>query len=608
MKPVLGRGLIWLGCTVSSWGGLALPAAWLPTAVAQASAVVNQTGVQIQINGRAIAGAWAVEPASQGNFIWIEEAALRNGLGLELLPGLSTTRQAIRWFSDGRVAEGVEQVPARRQNSRRYLEVSTLARRSGWALAIQGNQLLIQLPAATLQNLRDGQQGANRRLVLDFDRPTPWEWDAISQQLRFDGSVPTQLAPNLQRYGIQAEQQGDRTSLRLPTGVGVRVSSLGSPDRIFIDWPATALLSPNLSPSPNSLNSSPSLLTPAPSQPSTQLQQRQVTVGGATFPVYVIQLDLRQPNVRLAPIWAGNGSLEGTQVLQAVARDRGAAIAINAGFFNRNNRLPLGAIRRDNIWYSGPILNRGAMAWNDQGEILIDRLGLQETLQLSSGTRIPLVALNSGYVRAGAARYTDAWGSSYQTILDNEVVVTVQGDRVVSQSQAGKAGSNRFPIPRSGYLVVLRSANSLRSALTTGTTLQVQQQALPGQFERFPHALGGGPLLVKSGQVVVDPQGEGFSRAFAIEAAPRSAIGLLPDGSLILVAAHEQSQGRGPTLPQMAAIMQQLGVVDALNFDGGSSTSLIVNGQLVNRDRGTAARVHNGLGVFLGPPAPASLR
>lgn len=579
----------------------------MPAAIAQARAV-NQTGMQLQINGRAIAGQWAVEPASQGSFIWIEEAALRNGLGLELLPGLSTTRQAIRWFSDGRVAEGVEQVPARRQNGRRFLEVSSLAGRSGWSLAVLADQLVIQLPAATLRNLRDGQQGANRRLVLDFDRPTPWEWDAISQQLRFDGSVPAQLAPSLQRYGIQAERQGDRTSLRLPTGVGVRISSLGSPDRIFIDWPTTALLSPNLGPLPSPLDSNPPLLTPAPSLPSTQLQQRQVSVGSATFPVYLIQLDLRQPNVRLVPIWAGNGSLEGTQVLQAVARDRGAAIAINAGFFNRNNRLPLGAIRRDNIWYSGPILNRGALAWNDQGEVLIDRLGLQETLQLSSGTRIPLIALNSGYVRAGAARYTDAWGSSYQTIIDNEVVVTVQGDRVVSQAQASKAGSNRFPIPSNGYLIVLRSANSLRTALANGTSIQVLQQAQPSQFDRFPNALGGGPLLVKSGRVVVNPQAEGFSRAFEIEAAPRSAIGLMPDGSLILVAAHEQNQGLGPTLPQMAAIMQQLGVVDALNFDGGSSTSLIVNGQLVNRARGSAARVHNGLGVFLGPTTPASLR
>ncbi|WP_126146697.1 phosphodiester glycosidase family protein [Synechococcus elongatus] len=605
MKPALRRGLVWIGCTVSSWGGLVLPSAWSPAAIAQTRAATNQTGMQLQINGRAIAGQWVVEPASQGSFIWIEEVALRNGLGLELLPGLSTTRQAIRWFSDGRVAEGVEQVPARRQNGRRFLEVSSLARRSGWSLAVLADQLVIQLPAATLRNLRDGQQGANRRLVLDFDRPTPWEWDAIGQQLRFDGSVPAQLVPSLQRYGIQAEQQGDRTSLRLPAGLGVRVSSLGSPDRIFIDLPTTTgLLSP-----PASLGSNPAPLTPAPPDlAGTQLQQRQVTVDGATFPVFVIQLDLRQPNVRLAPIWAGNGSLEGTQVLQAVARDRGAAIAINAGFFNRNNRLPLGAIRRDNIWYSGPILNRGAMAWNDQGEVLIDRLGLQETLQLSSGTRIPLVALNSGYVRAGAARYTEAWGNSYQTILDNEVVVTVQGDRVVSQSQADKAGSNRFTIPRNGYLIVLRSANSLRTSLVNGTTIQVLQQAQPSQFDRFPHALGGGPLLVKSGRVVVNPQAEGFSRAFEIEAAPRSAIGLMPDGRLVLVAAHEQNQGQGPTLPQMAAIMQQLGVVDALNFDGGSSTSLVVNGQLVNRARGSAARVHNGLGVFLGPTTPASLR
>jgi len=45
--------------------------------------------------------------------------------------------------------------------------------------------------------------------------------------------------------------------------------------------------------------------------------------------------------------------------------------------------------------------------------------------------------------------------------------------------------------------------------------------------------------------------------------------------------------------------MQQLGCVDALNLDGGSSTSLYLGGQLLNPSPRTAARVHNGLGVFL---------
>ncbi len=47
--------------------------------------------------------------------------------------------------------------------------------------------------------------------------------------------------------------------------------------------------------------------------------------------------------------------------------------------------------------------------------------------------------------------------------------------------------------------------------------------------------------------------------------------------------------------------MQSIGCVDALNLDGGSSTSLYLGGQLLNRHASSAARVHNGIGIFLTP-------
>ncbi|MEQ8958771.1 MAG: phosphodiester glycosidase family protein, partial [Coleofasciculus sp. C2-GNP5-27] len=56
--------------------------------------------------------------------------------------------------------------------------------------------------------------------------------------------------------------------------------------------------------------------------------------------------------------------------------------------------------------------------------------------------------------------------------------------------------------------------------------------------------------------------------------------------------------GKGPNLTETAQLMQQLGSVDALNLDGGSSTGLYLGGHLLDRSPYTAARVHNGLGLF----------
>jgi exopolysaccharide biosynthesis protein len=76
---------------------------------------------------------------------------------------------------------------------------------------------------------------------------------------------------------------------------------------------------------------------------------------------------------------------------------------------------------------------------------------------------------------------------------------------------------------------------------------------------------------------------------------------VLPDGRVVLVAIHFSPGGRGPTLAEAAQIMRQLGAQQALNLDGGTSTSLYLGGTLINRHSGTVGRVHNGLGIFLGP-------
>jgi len=44
-----------------------------------------------------------------------------------------------------------------------------------------------------------------------------------------------------------------------------------------------------------------------------------------------------------------------------------------------------------------------------------------------------------------------------------------------------------------------------------------------------------------------------------------------------------------------------MGAVEALNLDGGSSTSLYLGGSLLDRPPSTAARVHNAIGIFIQP-------
>ena len=390
---------------------------------------------------------------------------------------------------------------------------------------------------------------------------------------------PSSSISNLE---LKAEPNLTTIHLSLPVGVSPRVSSLANPNRIVIDLRSDAMVERDI------------LWTAG-----LRWRQQFVKLGRDRFPVVWLEINPRNVGVTLKPISTETNSLIGTAPILQTAQSNSAAAAINGGFFNRNNKLPLGAIRRDGRWLSSPILNRGAIALNDSGEIKIGHLSWRGNIITSSG-QIPISSFNSGYVSSGIALYSSNWGSTYTPLIDNEVIVAIQNQRVTAQLPGGVAGKTAFPIPPNGYLLAIRASN-VANFLSIGTLVREESATIPADFARYPQILGAGPLLVQNRLFVLDGKAEGFSDAFIRQTAVRSAIGTTAAGNSIVATIHNRVGGSGATLAETAKIMQSLGCVDALNLDGGSSTSLYLGGQLVDRLPVTAARVHNGLGIFLQP-------
>ncbi|WP_420807056.1 phosphodiester glycosidase family protein [Trichormus azollae] len=331
-------------------------------------------------------------------------------------------------------------------------------------------------------------------------------------------------------------------------------------------------------------------------------QQKFINSGTDSFPVVWLEINPTVVGLSLKPIWANPETQTGIAPLIQTAQRYLAVAGINGGYFNRNNKLPLGAIRRDNQWVSGPILNRGAIGWNDSGEYYFGRLTLNETLITSNNQPLSILFLNSGYVQNGIARYTPIWGSTYTPLTDNEIILVVQKDQIINQLPGSKVGVTPIPIPQDGYLLSLRgTAATNTSKLPIGTKVSLTSTTTPGDFSRYPHIIGAGPLLVQNRQIVLNAKAETFSDAFIAEKAVRSAICTTTTGNLMIAAVHNRAGGNGPTLAEHAQLMQFMGCVNALNLDGGSSTTLYLGGQLLDRSPNTAARVHNGIGIFINP-------
>lgn len=90
-----------------------------------------------------------------------------------------------------------------------------------------------------------------------------------------------------------------------------------------------------------------------------------------------------------------------------------------------------------------------------------------------------------------------------------------------------------------------------------------------------------GPSLVENGEIVVDTNSEvGQSMA----SNPRTAIGIIDENHCIIVVSDGRtSESQGLSLYELAEVMKSYGVKTAYNLDGGGSSTLYFNGQVINK-------------------------
>lgn len=97
-----------------------------------------------------------------------------------------------------------------------------------------------------------------------------------------------------------------------------------------------------------------------------------------------------------------------------------------------------------------------------------------------------------------------------------------------------------------------------------------------------------GPGLLADGEIIVGVADE-VGRAKASN--PRTAIGILEDGHYVFVVSDGRSaESEGLSLYELAEFMQSLGVQTAYNLDGGGSSTMVYQGELVNKPSGSRER------------------
>ena len=556
---------------------LAPPPLPAPSIEARPSGRADQRGDQVVINGQSQQARWLWVGGDERNplELWLPLEVLQNqlGVGSRARPG---GELQLEWYG---VTVHVPVANQRSLDDEVAVNALELLQAGGVSLRRRGQQLQLERSSATLLQVRSGAGG--QRLVLDLDGPAVVRAGEntllISVRAR-----PDQLAA-LQAQGLRASNSNGGLELQTAARRPSRVFTLGAPARVVLDLPASSGAR-----DPDEAEAAQALDPRLVALLNRELRWDRLVRNGVR--VNAVQLDPRSSSLQLRPLTSDRG-MEGLCALSQLAGRQDALVAVNGGYFNRVRKLPLGALRVDGRWLSGPILNRGVVAWERGTLPRFGRLRLEEWVAGPDGERLPLMVLNSGYVQRGVSRYTSEWGPTYRALSGNETALRLRGGRVVERldTPALEVG---VPLAPGDELLVARGGAVLPWGQGDALTVTSRPSDALGLA---PFVVGGGPLLLQEGRVVMNGNAEGFSPSFMSQGAPRTVVA--SDGNRFWLITLEGTGDAGPTLGETAALLLQLGLRDALNLDGGSSTGLVMGGTMPVKGRGVAGSVHHGIGL-----------
>jgi hypothetical protein len=313
-------------------------------------------------------------------------------------------------------------------------------------------------------------------------------------------------------------------------------------------------------------------------QPGVKYWEGQRWTSAGPMRVRALRLDPRR--VRLAPAIANPGNTQmGLATVSRLATNYGAIAGINGSFFSPKTGQPQGTLVMNHNLVSRTMLDRPGLWLECNGNACIKTEKPTASIRACNGSQIRCQAVNESAGRNRVVLFTTHHGRTTHTIPDGsrvELAVSAAG-LVVAES------TGNLSIPQGGYVVSGQGsgASALKRALGFGKELKVQFSMRP----EITDALGGGPTLLQDGSVHVMSRQQHFRSDIANGRAPRTAIGLTDDHKYILVCVDGRQPGysQGATLTELAWLMKDLGSKQALNLDGGGSTTMWMQGHTLNR-------------------------
>ncbi len=251
---------------------------------------------------------------------------------------------------------------------------------------------------------------------------------------------------------------------------------------------------------------------------------------------------------------------------------------------------PLGMIISGHKVISAPLFNKAAMLIFPDGSIQIKRVNVAGGLEIRAGKH-KLSFTPQGYngkSKNEYFKYYDLFADIQEIPSEKRVIIRMAGNRIKE--------------------IIRDEGQGKVKMIPVGLTLSIHQDHFPEEFaeiekeleiiipgmEKVEHAIEAGPLLLSAGEYCLNMNAEGWKTKNSIRTqaarldftdmrGPKIAAGLDKEGNLSVLTINGRiRESVGARHQDMSEILQKYEIIDAMGFDPGGSSTLVVEGKTLN--------------------------
>ena len=350
--------------------------------------------------------------------------------------------------------------------------------------------------------------------------------------------------------------------------------------------------------------------------------------------VHTLVVDLSRPGLALR-LGKGLDHISGLERVHSIMHRadslglyKKVIAGVNANFWQAGSNHPIGPTVIDGVILNNrKYKNWSGLARTATGRLLLDTFDLEAEVVTRYG-RFAVSRFNERYDSTSVVIYTPYTGSSVPSI-DMSYILQASADTMTDESESDsgltaavdsiwgvspesgtlKAQFEYLAPPLAnalvpcrithvdtGFVIVPRNGGVLSFgkgqfpvffSVMIGDTFSLATRLIPEVQGPVVEMTSGTPRLVRDGRVSVEWQQEGLRKPrFVSGNFGRTAFGLSRDGKTAILVTVEppnrRQRRRGISLHDLAALMVERGAYNALNFDGGSSATMVIDDTTVS--------------------------